>query len=109
MRDQTAIFVVDMCCVSIYRVGSFLGTNKMVQIRAEFVCNNIRGNPGMDWSGRLRSVTLVSLFSVEPTALKATCNDSACLNSEALSAFTSSFATTYSSSSVIIKIIIYVE
>ena len=43
-RDVTAaMFLVDMCCVSIDRFWYFLGTNKMVKW-AEFGCYNTRGN-----------------------------------------------------------------
>ena len=68
---KTAIFVVDMCRVSIYRVWSFLGTNKMVHC-AQFGHNNTRGNSG--------KVTLVKIFYVETATLKATCADPVNLN-----------------------------
>ena len=48
---KTAMFVLTLCRVSIYRVWSFLGTNKMVQW-TEVGCNNTAGK---DRSGPLRS------------------------------------------------------
>ena len=75
--------------VLIYHVGSFLGSIRWL------------GEQNLDaiTTGAIRvrtravGYTLVSIFSVETYALKATCNESAVLNSESLSvsAYTSSF------------------
>ena len=52
-RVQTAIFVVDMCCVSIDRVGSFLA--RIRWFSEQNLDAITRGNPGKDGSDRLRS------------------------------------------------------